>query len=38
VIYVAAAPSAEFYKAMQLFATISQPAISGAAMGVALKR
>ena len=38
VIYVAAAPSAEFYKAMQLFATISQPAIAGATMGVALRR
>ena len=38
VIYVAAAPSAEFYKAMQLFSTISQPAIAGATMGVALRR
>ena len=38
VIYVAAAPSAEFYKAMQLFATISQPAMSGATMAIAICR
>ena len=38
VIYVAAAPSAEFYKAMQLFSTISQPAMSGATMAIAVCR
>ena len=35
---LAAAPSAEFYKAMQLFATVSQPAMSGATMAIAARR
>lgn len=34
VIYVAASPSTEFYQAMKLFSTISQPTITGAAIAV----
>lgn len=35
-IYVAAAPAVEFYKAMQLFSTITQPAITGAGIGMSV--
>lgn len=32
VIYVAAAPAMELYKAMQLFSTLTQPALTGASI------
>ncbi|MDE2363475.1 MAG: polysaccharide export protein [Hyphomicrobiales bacterium] len=35
VIYVAAAPTAEFYKAMQLFSALTQPAITGGSIAIA---
>ena len=38
VIYVAAAPSTELNQAMKLFATIAQPAMSGATMAIAICR
>ena len=37
VIYVAAAPATEFYKAMQLFSTLTQPAITAASFCVSGK-
>ena len=37
-IYVAAAPAVEFYKAMQLFSTLTQPAITGAGLGMSVAK
>jgi len=38
VIYVAASPSTEFYQAMKLFSTISQPAITGGSLALSVKK